>query len=64
MPTEWPWIRIISPNITVPSLQDNTADVDRLIKEIKKERYLSTDVNRLLRQWGYIQGKEAKEVKM
>lgn len=31
------WIRIISPEITSPSLQDNTADVDRLIKEIKKE---------------------------
>jgi uncharacterized 2Fe-2S/4Fe-4S cluster protein (DUF4445 family) len=31
-----PWIRIISPKISPPSLKDNTADVDRLIKGIKK----------------------------
>ena len=31
-----PWIKIISPEISPPSLQDNTADVDRLIKGIKK----------------------------
>ena len=31
-----PWIKIISPKISPPSLKDNTADVDRLIKGIKK----------------------------
>ncbi len=31
-----PWIVKISPNIIPPSLKDNTADVDRLIKAIKK----------------------------
>ena len=31
-----PWIDIISPKIAPPSLKDNTADVDRLIKGIKK----------------------------
>jgi uncharacterized 2Fe-2S/4Fe-4S cluster protein (DUF4445 family) len=30
------WIRKIHPNINPPSLKDNTADVDRLIKSIKK----------------------------
>ncbi len=31
-----PWIRTITPEITLPSLKDNTADVDRLIKAVKK----------------------------
>ncbi|HBF42159.1 MAG TPA: [Fe-S]-binding protein [Desulfobacteraceae bacterium] len=31
-----PWIRIIAPEITPPTLRDNTADVDRLIRGIKK----------------------------
>lgn len=31
-----PWINVISPKISPPSLKDNTADVDRLIKGIKK----------------------------
>ena len=31
-----PWIARISPEIVPPSLKDNTADVDRLIKAIKK----------------------------
>ena len=31
-----PWINIITPRISPPSLKDNTADVDRLIKGIKK----------------------------
>lgn len=28
------------------------------VSEIKNEKYLSKDVNALLRKWGYIQGKE------
>ena len=37
MPTKTkPWIKIIKPEIGQPSLKDNTADVDRLIKGIKK----------------------------
>jgi len=37
MPTKTkPWIKIIKPEIAQPSLKDNTADVDRLIKGIKK----------------------------
>ncbi len=35
------WIKAVIPNITAPSLNDNTADVDRLIKGIKK--VLNTD---------------------
>lgn len=31
------WIRIIHPSITPPSLKDNTADADRLIRGIRKE---------------------------
>jgi uncharacterized 2Fe-2S/4Fe-4S cluster protein (DUF4445 family) len=31
-----PWIKKISPEISPPSLKDNTADVDRLLKGIKK----------------------------
>ncbi len=31
------WIRLIRPRLTPPSLSDNTADADRLIKELKKE---------------------------
>ena len=31
------WIRAVSPKITPPSLRDNTADADRLIKGIKEE---------------------------
>ena len=30
------WIRIVSPSINLPSLKDNTADVDRLITGLKK----------------------------
>ncbi|MCP4681761.1 MAG: ATP-binding protein [Desulfobacterales bacterium] len=39
--TENTWIKVISPAITPPGLMDNTADVDRLIRGIKKE--LHTD---------------------
>lgn len=31
------------------------------IRGVKREKYLSADVNRLLRDWGYIQGKEKKQ---
>ena len=31
-----PWIRKVSPEISPPSLKDNTADVDRLLRGIKK----------------------------
>jgi uncharacterized 2Fe-2S/4Fe-4S cluster protein (DUF4445 family) len=31
------WIRVIAPQVTAPSLKDNTADVDRLIKRIQGE---------------------------
>ncbi|MBW2609666.1 MAG: DUF4445 domain-containing protein [Deltaproteobacteria bacterium] len=31
-----PWIKIICPSITPPSLKDNTADVDRLIRGVRK----------------------------
>ena len=31
-----PWIRTVRPEITPPSLKDNTADVDRLLKGIRK----------------------------
>ncbi|MDY6934176.1 MAG: sulfatase [Spirochaetota bacterium] len=31
------------------------------IAEIKKEKLLSRDINKLLQKWGYIQGKEKKE---
>jgi hypothetical protein len=30
------------------------------IREVRKDKYLSKDINRLLRDWGYIQGKEKK----
>jgi uncharacterized 2Fe-2S/4Fe-4S cluster protein (DUF4445 family) len=36
-----PWIRRITPEITSPSLRDNTADVDRLVQGIRKR--LETD---------------------
>lgn len=36
-----PWIKVIIPNIESPSLNDNTADTDRLIKGIRKS--LNTD---------------------
>ena len=32
-----PWIKSVGLKITAPSLKDNTADIDRLIKGIKKE---------------------------
>jgi hypothetical protein len=31
------------------------------IRGVKREKYLSADINRLLRDWGYIQGKEKKQ---
>lgn len=31
------WIRKVSAEISPPSLKDNTADVDRLIKGLKRE---------------------------
>ena len=57
-----PWIKKISPDIAPPSLKDNTADVDRLIKAIKKglkcERvsvdfYLVKTLSHGLRKYGY-----------
>jgi len=30
------WIKRVSPELSPPSLKDNTADLDRLIKGIKK----------------------------
>jgi len=36
-PTTGPWITAVSPQLTSPSLNNNTADVDRLIKGIKQE---------------------------
>ena len=57
-----PWIRKVSPGLTPPSLRDNTADVDRLIKGIKKELNgedvhvdfsLTGKVSASLKQWGY-----------
>ncbi|MDY7034922.1 MAG: ASKHA domain-containing protein, partial [Thermodesulfobacteriota bacterium] len=56
------WIRAISPEIFPPSLKDNTADVDRLIKGIKKALQIDNIhmdfslVKRIpssLREWGY-----------
>jgi len=57
-----PWITIISPKISPPSLKDNTADVDRLIKGIKKtlqaerinvEFSLAKTLPQTLRQYNY-----------
>ncbi len=31
------WIRVIAPEMTAPSLKDNTGDVDRLLKAIQRE---------------------------
>ena len=31
------WIRAVRPEITPPSLKDNTADVDRIIKALERE---------------------------
>jgi len=36
-PDAKPWIKSVGLKITAPSLKDNTADIDRLIKGIKKE---------------------------
>ena len=36
------WINICIPEITPPSLKNNTADTDRLIKGIKKVLILKT----------------------
>jgi uncharacterized 2Fe-2S/4Fe-4S cluster protein (DUF4445 family) len=35
--SDTPWIRVIYPKLIPPSLKNNTADVDRLIKELKKD---------------------------
>ena len=56
------WIKTISVNLTPPSLRDNTADVDRLIKGIKKsldaeevcvDFSLVKRVSASLRAWDY-----------
>jgi len=57
------WIRRISPDLKPPSLSDNTADVDRLIKGIKKalggdedvciEFSIAEKTSSALRRWGY-----------
>ncbi|UCF57300.1 MAG: DUF4445 domain-containing protein, partial [Deltaproteobacteria bacterium] len=56
------WIRKISPQMTTPSLKDNTADVDRLTKGIKKaldgqevaiDFSLAKKIPSLLREYGY-----------
>jgi uncharacterized 2Fe-2S/4Fe-4S cluster protein (DUF4445 family) len=56
------WIRKISPQMTTPSLKDNTADVDRLTKGIKKaldgqevavDFSLAKKIPSLLRGYGY-----------
>ena len=56
------WIRIIYPEITPPSLKDNTADTDRLLKALKKELrveevtmglHLVRKISSLLRKSGY-----------
>lgn len=56
------WIRKISPQMTPPSLKDNTADVDRLTKGIKKaldgqevaiDFSLAKKIPSLLREYGY-----------
>ncbi len=31
-----PWIRLVTPHISQPSLKDNTADIDRLIRGLRK----------------------------
>ena len=56
------WIRAISPEISPPSLKDNTADVDRLIKGVKKALHIDKihidfslikRIPSFLREWGY-----------
>jgi len=57
------WIRRVSPGLKPPSLSDNTADVDRLLKGIKKSLGAAEDVcidfsqagkaPSALRQWNY-----------
>jgi len=57
------WIRRISPDLKPPSLSDNTADVDRLIKGIKKalggeedvciDFSLAEKTSSALRRWDY-----------
>ena len=44
------WIRLIRAELTPPSLSDNTADADRLLKELKKEldtEYVGVDLSLL-----------------
>ena len=44
------WIRWLQPKLTPPSLSDNTADADRLIKGLKKElgtEYVALDLSLL-----------------
>ena len=44
------WIRLIRTELTPPSLSDNTADADRLLKELKKEldtEYVGVDLSLL-----------------
>jgi len=57
-----PWIRKVSLGLAPPSLRDNTADVDRLIKGIKKKLNgedvhvdfsLAGKVSASLKEWGY-----------
>jgi uncharacterized 2Fe-2S/4Fe-4S cluster protein (DUF4445 family) len=46
------WIRVIAPQVTAPSLKDNTADLDRLIKRIQGElpdRHILPDLNLIKR---------------
>jgi len=31
-----PWIRLVTPTLPRPSLKDNTADVDRLLKALRR----------------------------
>lgn len=56
------WIRTLSPDLEAPSLQDNTADVDRLVKALARELGgpgvrvdfpLLKKVPARLRQWEY-----------
>jgi uncharacterized 2Fe-2S/4Fe-4S cluster protein (DUF4445 family) len=56
------WIRTVSPDLEKPSLQDNTADVDRLVKALRRELEclevrvdlpLLKTVPARLRQWEY-----------
>lgn len=57
-----PWIKAVAPEITPPSLKDNTADIDRLIKGIKKslktenvtvDFSLVKKLHYILREYGY-----------